>query len=85
MTVRKSKKKKRNKSTKKLKPDEVPFPDDPFSQDPFDIAMQQAERQPTVTVTEGSSVSKTTKKVDKKPAMPLEETKTLDIASILKL
>ena len=39
-------------------------------------------------MTEGSSVSKTTKKVEKKEALPLEESKgpqTLDMAAIIKL
>lgn len=76
------KKRKNSKSKKKAKANDVPFPDDPF-----DIAMAQAEREPTVT-DEVSSVSKTTKKVGKKKAMPLEESKTpqpLDMAAIIKL
>jgi len=44
----------------------VPFPDDPFAVDPFDIAMAQAEREPTPT--ESAS---TRKVVKKKEVMPL--------------
>ena len=86
ITIRnKSNKKKRKNSKspkKKAKASDVPFPEDPF-----DIAMAQAEREPTVT-DEVSSASKTTKKVGKKKAMPLEESKSpqpLDMAAIIKL
>ena len=80
---KKKKKKKKRAATNELNDaSAVPFPDDPFAQDPFDIAMAQAEREPS------DSQSATTKKVTKKIAMPLEEQKgpmQLDMAALVKL
>ena len=74
---KKKKKKKKTVSTKDL--GDVPFPDDPFAAaDPFDIAMAQAEREPTES---GSSASKT---VSKKSAMPIGPP-NLDMAALIKL
>ena len=52
LSIRSGGKKKKKKKKKKANTGEIvgaPFPNDPFASDPFDIAMSQAEREPSET------------------------------------